>query len=72
MADKKLEFEITKHIAVIKEGKWNLELNKVIWNDNPEKYDLRTWNKDHTIPGKGVTMTQEDATKLYEALEGII
>ncbi|WP_419024308.1 YdbC family protein [Emergencia sp.] len=72
MADKKLEFEITRHIAVIKEGKWDLELNKVAWNGNPEKYDLRTWNKDHTTPGKGVTMTREEAARLYEALEEII
>lgn len=69
---KELEFKITRHIAVIKEGKWNLELNKVIWNDNPEKYDLRTWNKEHTNMGKGLTFTHEEAAKLYEALDEII
>lgn len=73
MKDEEFKFEITEHIATIGErGKWSLELNRVIWKDNPEKLDLRTWNEDHTKMGKGIAFTHEEAARLYEVLEEII
>lgn len=37
-----IKFEIVEHITTISErGKWTLELNRVSWNGNPPKLDLR-------------------------------
>lgn len=38
-----IKFEIVEHITTISErGKWTLELNRVSWNGNPPKLDLRS------------------------------
>lgn len=68
------DFKIIKKIAVIgeKSGGWRLELNVVKWNPHPEKLDLRSWNQDHTRCGKGITLTEAEATTLCAALEGIV
>lgn len=69
-----LEFKITKKIAVISDrgGGWNLELNRIKWNNGLEKLDLRPWNEDHSKCGKGLTMTDEEVSTLCGVLEGII
>ena len=38
-----MEFKITEHIAVLGDRSkgWQAELNKISWNGNPEKYDIR-------------------------------
>ena len=64
------KFNIEKHIATLGEtGKsWNLELNKVSFNDNEAKYDLRKWDEDHTKMGKGISFDFEEATDLMNSL----
>lgn len=38
------------------------------WNGNPAKLDLRIWRTDEEKPAKGVTLTDEEARTLYDAL----
>lgn len=62
------KFKIVCKIAKIsKRGTWNLELNEVQFGDAEPKLDLRVWNEDHTLMGKGLTLTEEE----FEALKGI-
>lgn len=47
----------------------------VSWNGAPAKLDLRTWREGETgeqIPGKGITLTLQEAAKLAEVLNLII
>lgn len=36
-----------------------------------EKFDLRSWNEDHTAMTKGITLTKEEALKLRDILNEI-
>ena len=67
-----IKYEIQKEIGVISEGSrgWTKELNLVSWNGAAPKYDLRDWSPDHEKMGKGVTLTEDEARKLKELLEG--
>lgn len=51
---------------------WSKELNLVSWNDRPAKYDLREWAPDHSRMGKGITLSDEEAKMLREALNEIV
>ena len=42
------------------------------WNDRPAKYDLREWAPDHSRMGKGITLSDEEAKMLREALNEIV
>lgn len=68
-----ITYEIKEHIGVLEEtaGGWRLELNRVSWNGNPDKLDLRNWSPDHTKMGKGITLTPEAAQTLKELLNTI-
>lgn len=68
MASKEITFYIEQEIAVLStRGSWSLELNRVSWNGAPPKYDIRSWNEDHTRMGKGVSLTQDEMDKLLAA-----
>lgn len=68
-----IKYEITEKIAVLSErGTWSKEINKVSWNDRPAKFDIRDWNHDEGKMGKGVTLTEEEAKVLMEALQGAL
>lgn len=71
MAD--LKFEIVEEIGVVSEGSkgWKTELNIIKWGDNNPKYDLRSWNPEHTKMGKGVTLTSEELKSLKKILNEI-
>ena len=64
------KYEIIKSIAVLSTEKsgWTKELNLVSWNDRTPKYDLRSWSPDHQKMGKGVTLSDEEFTKLKELM----
>lgn len=38
------------------------------WNGNEPKYDIRSWNEDHTKMGKGITLTDEELRILASEL----
>lgn len=68
-----IKYEITEKIAVLSErGVWTKELNKVSWNERPAKFDLRDWNHEEGRMGKGITLTDDEAKELLEALKGAL
>ena len=71
MAD--IKYEIQKEIGVLSESTrdWQKELNLISWNGKPAKYDLRDWSPEHEKMGKGVTLSEDEARKLYEILRDI-
>ena len=70
MAD--FKYEIIEEIGVLSENAkgWRKELNKISWNGGAPKYDIRDWAPNHEKMGKGVTLTEEEAVKLKELLNG--
>ena len=68
MAD--FKYEIVEHIGVISESAkgWTKELNKISWNGGTPKYYSREWAPEHEKMGKGVTLTEEEASKLKALL----
>lgn len=52
-------------------GGWNFELNKVSWYDKEPKWDLRSWNEDHTVCGKGISISDTALLKLKEYLNEV-
>lgn len=64
------KYEITEKIAVLSEkGGWTKELNMVSWNERPAKYDIRDWNHEEGKMRKGITLSDEEAKILKEALD---
>lgn len=59
-----IEYEIIEEIGVLSENArgWRKELNKISWNGRPPKYDIRDWSEDHEKMGKGITLTDEEAS----------
>ena len=70
---KQITSEITKEIAVLGENNrgYTKEANFVSWNGNTAKLDIREWHPNHERCGKGVTLTEDEGRKLYEALKTI-
>ena len=69
--NQELKFEIINQIGVISTSAsgWNVELNRVSWNGNEPKYDVRTWSPDHTKMGKGITFSEDEVISLCELLK---
>jgi len=65
-----LKFEIINQIGVISTSArgWNVELNRVSWNGNEPKYDVRSWSPDHTKMGKGITLSEDELIVLCALL----
>ena len=57
-----ITYEIQEQIGVIAErdNGWSKELNKVAWNGNDAKYDIREWNEDHSKMSRGITLYEEE------------
>lgn len=68
---REFSYEVVESIAVIKttDKGWTRELNRVSYNGAAPKFDLRDWAPEHAKMGKGITMTEEDARALKEALD---
>lgn len=68
--NQELKFEIINQIGVISTSAsgWNVELNRVSWNGNEPKYDVRSWSPDPTKMGKGITFSEEELVALSELL----
>lgn len=71
MAD--FKYEIVEHIGILSTSPkgWNKELNRVSWNGGTPKLDLRDWSPEHEKMGKGITLNDEEAGKLFELLQEI-
>ena len=51
---------------------WTKELNLISWNGGAPKYDIRDWAPEHEKMGKGVTLSEEEAKKLYVLLREVV
>ncbi len=66
-----LKYDIVEQLGVLSEDAkgWRKELNLVSWNEREPKYDLRSWNPDHTRMSKGLTLTRDEISILSELLQ---
>ena len=69
--NQELKFEIINQIGVISTSSsgWSTELNRVSWNGNEPKYDIRSWSPDHTKMGKGITLSEDELISLAALLD---
>ena len=70
-------YELKEKIAVLSEGKsgWTKEINLVSYNGAEAKVDIRTWQTTEDGErkmSKGITLTNEEATKLRDALNKLL
>lgn len=64
---------IVDHLGLVSEPSlWNIELNLVTWNSQSVVYDLRRWQNDHKVVGKGVTMSPKELKELNKILKEVI
>ena len=65
-----VKYEVVEHIGVLSESikGWKKELNRISWNGNAPKYDIRDWAPNREKMGKGVTLSAEE----YEALNQLM
>ena len=70
-ASSEIRYEIINELGVIpaEKGSMRLELNRISWNGNEPKYDLRRWSPNRDKMGKGVTMSERELIALYELLK---
>lgn len=64
-------YEIVEKVAVLSQsGDTTKELNRVSYNGSTAKYDLRSWRRSDGEEKllKGLTLTDEEARALKEAL----
>ena len=66
-----IEYTIKEEIAVLSESKngWTKEINMVSWNGREASIDIRRWSADHEQMGKGISLNEDEALKLYRALK---
>ncbi|MDR0751170.1 MAG: hypothetical protein LBF12_01060 [Christensenellaceae bacterium] len=76
MADKPsdINYNIVKEYGVLGETSsgWTKELNSISWNGRKERLDVREWAPNRERMGKGITLSDEEASKLYEILGKIV
>ncbi|MDO5156142.1 MAG: PC4/YdbC family ssDNA-binding protein [Eubacteriales bacterium] len=67
------KYEIAIHIADLcdENNGWKKELNVVQINEREPVYEIRSWNKDHTRMGDGVTLTPKEMRLLKRICESM-
>ena len=65
-----------KGITVFPEGSivpiyYTKDINIVSWNGADPKYDIRNWHPGREKCGKGITLTEEEARALMDALKEV-
>ena len=65
-----IKYEVVEHIGVLLESAkgWKKELNRISWNGNAPKYDIREWAPNREKMRKGVTLSAEE----FEALQQLM
>ena len=66
-----VRYEVIDSIAVLgtnQTGNYTLELNRVSYNGSIPKLDLRRWDRSKGKMLKGITLTDNEAKALLEAL----
>ncbi|KRL12938.1 YdbC family protein [Schleiferilactobacillus perolens] len=66
-----IKFKIEESIGVLSSSTngWQKELNLVSWNDQPPKFDIRSWSPDHLKMGKGITFSNDEMNALKEIIQ---
>ena len=70
-------YELKEKVAVLSEGKsgWTKEINLVSYNGAEAKIDIRSWQTTEDGERKmsrGITLTNDEATKLRDALNKLL
>ena len=69
MAKKEFKSEVVEHIAILKEGeRYQKEVLRMIWNDNPITVDIRSVDKNNNFVGKGISLSDEECDNLVDIL----
>jgi hypothetical protein len=65
-----IKYSIDKEIGIVsgEDSLWHLELNKVSWNGQKAKYDLRRWTDGHQKMSKGITLSEDELLALRDFL----
>ena len=71
MPGKEFSYEIVEEISVLSTSAkdWTKELNRISYNGGAPKFDIRDWAPEREKMGKGVTLTEDEARALMEALQ---
>ena len=66
----KFDYEINEKVAVLSENNnTTKEVNIITYNEQYKKLDIRNWSDGKML--KGITLSQEEALKLKEALNNL-
>lgn len=68
-----MECKIIRHGRILERvnGGWTVEINLVSWYGKDPKWEIRSWNEDHTKCGKGVTLSEDALRELTNFLNGV-
>ena len=67
-----IQVEIHEEIGNLSESKgWKKQLTYTSWNNHAPKFDIRSWNEDHSSMTKGSTLNKEELMKLKEILNTV-
>ena len=67
-----MQVEIHEEIGNLSESKgWKKQLTYTSWNNHAPKFDIRSWNEDHSSMTKGITLNKEELMKLKEILNTV-
>ena len=63
--------EVRKKLGVLSENMkgYTTEVNIISWNSYPPKLDIRQWTPEAHRPMKGLTLSEREARRLYDALK---
>lgn len=69
-ASTEVTFEIMEHVGVLESRNdgWTKEVNIVSWNGGQPKIDIRDWDPTHERMTRGITLMEDAAEKLAQAL----
>lgn len=66
-----LNYEVKRRIVTLSENQkthWTKELNFISWNGATPKFDIRDWSPDHQKLSRGITLTEEEMSKIREMI----
>ena len=71
MSEREIKYEIINELGIISDSdkKWKKEFNRISWNGNEPKYDIRDWAPNREKSGKGITLTESELRKLKELID---
>lgn len=71
MSKNNFSYEVKKHIATLSQsenGNFTTEVNIISYNGASPKVDIRKWDRRSDKMLKGITLTDDEARQLKEAL----